>query len=52
MCGPPRSKFICLSLNKRSCIFFCLLHGSAFAVDFATLRSHFLYRQTVPKMGP
>lgn len=25
---------------------------SAHAVDFAILRSHFLYRQTVPKMGP
>ena len=31
---------------------FCLLHGSAFAVDFAILRSLFWYRQTVPKMGP
>ena len=38
-------------LNKRSCNF-CLLHGSAFAVDFAILRSHFSYRQTVSKMGP
>ena len=37
-------------LNKRSCIF--VRTGSAFAVDFATLRSHFWYRQTVPKMGP
>ena len=27
----------------------CLLHGSAFAVDFAILRSHFWNRQTVPK---
>ena len=26
-----------------------LLHGSAFAVDFAILRSHFWNRQTVPK---
>ena len=26
----------------------CLLHGSAFAVDFAILRSHFWNRQTVP----
>ena len=31
---------------------FCLLHGSAFAVDFAILRSLFWYRQTVPNMGP
>ena len=31
---------------------FCLLHGSAFAVDFAILRSLFWYRQTIPKMGP
>ena len=38
-------------LTKRVVIF-CLLHGSAFAVDFAILRSHFWYRQTVPKMGP
>ena len=38
-------------LTKRSC-HFCSLHGSAFAVDFAILRSHFWYRQTVPKMRP
>ena len=37
-------------LNKRSCNF--CSDGSAFAVDFAILRSHFWYRQTVPKMGP
>ena len=37
-------------LTKRSC-HFCLLHGLAFAVDFAILRSHFWYRQTVPKNG-
>ena len=37
-------------LNNRSCNF--CLDGSAFAVDFAILRSHFWYRQTVPKMGP
>ena len=36
-------------LNKRSCNF--LLQGSAFGVDFAILRSHFWYRQTVPKNG-
>ena len=35
-------------LTKRSC-HFCSLHGSAFAVDFAILRSDFWYRQTVPK---
>ena len=34
-------------LNKRSC-YFCL-DGSAFAVDFAILRSHFWYR---PPDGP
>ena len=33
-------------------VIFCLLHGPAFAVDFAILRSYFWYRQTVPKMGP
>ena len=33
-------------------IFCFLYHGSAFAVDFAIFRSHFWYRQTVPKMGP
>ena len=37
-------------LNNRSCNF--CLDGSAFAVDFAILPSHFWYRQTVPKMGP
>ena len=35
-------------LTKRNC-HFCLLHLSAFAVDFAILWSHFWYRQTVPK---
>ena len=39
-------------LTKCAVVIFCLLHGSAFAVDFAILRSHFWYRQTVPKMGP
>ena len=34
-------------LNKCSCNF-CLLQRSAFAVDFAILRSHFWYRLTVP----
>ena len=29
-----------------------VLHGLAFAVDFASLRSLFWYCQTVPKMGP
>ena len=38
-------------LNK-CIVILCLLQGSAFAVDFAILRSHFWYRQTVPKMGP
>ena len=33
-------------------VIFCSLHGSAFSVDFAILRSHFWYRQTVPKMRP
>ena len=42
--------FACCS-TKCSCHFF-LLHGSAFALAFAILRSHFWYRQTVPKMGP
>ena len=38
-------------LNKRSSNFlFVALVG--LAVDFAILRSHFWYRQTVPKMGP
>ena len=38
-------------LSKPNCNF-VLWQGSAFAVDFAILRSHFWYRQTVPKMGP
>ena len=39
----------CLS---KPIVILCLWQGSAFAVDFAILRSHFWYRQTVPKMGP
>ena len=39
--------YACCLLN--AVVIFCL---SAFAVDFAILRSHFWYRQTVPKMGP
>ena len=39
--------YACCLLN--AVVSFCL---SAFAVDFAILRSHFWYRQTVPKMGP
>ena len=38
-------------LSKPNCNF-VFVQGSAFAVDFAILRSHFWYRQTVPKMGP
>ena len=30
---------------------FCLLRGSAIAVDFAILLSHVWYRQTVPRIG-
>ena len=32
-------------------LIFCLLHWSAFAVDFAILRSHFLVPPDGPKMG-
>ena len=46
------SKSICWLLKLNPVVIFCLLQGSAFAVDFAILRSHFWYRQTVPKMGP
>ena len=44
------SKSICFLLRYTQ-LYFCS-DGSAFAVDFAILRSHFWYRQTVPKMGP
>ena len=41
--------FSCCSTN--AVVIFCSLHGSVFAVYFAILRSHFCYRQKVPKMG-
>ena len=49
MCGPPLfpTLYACC-LTKRSC-HFLFVAGSAFAVNFAILRSHFWYRQTVPK---
>ena len=37
--------------ERNADVIFCLLRGSAFAVDFAILRSHFWYRKTLPKMG-
>ena len=47
------SRFLCLLLKKQNVdMVFCFVLGSAHAVDFAILRSHFWYRQTVPKMGP
>ena len=42
MCGPPLLSDACCS-NKQ--LEFCLLHGSAFAVDFAILLSNFWYRR-------
>ena len=44
MCEPPLFFYMLFA-------YFCS-DGSAFAVDFAILRSRFWYRQTVPKMGP
>ena len=44
--------YMLVALKLNPVVIFCLLQGSAFAVDFAILRSHFWYRQTVPKMGP
>ena len=38
-------------LKNGRLLIFCLLQGSAFAVDFAILRSHFWYRLTVSKNG-
>ena len=49
MCGPPLFQLYILVAYINAVVIFCLLHGSAFAVDFAILRSHFWYRQTVPK---
>ena len=39
-------------LTTRSCYFFGSLHGTAFAVDFAILRSHFGTARRSQKMGP
>ena len=50
MCGPPLFQIDVL-FAQANALFFCS-DGSAFAVDFAILRSHFWYRQTVQKMGP
>ena len=52
MCGPPLFQLYMLVASLNAVVIFCLLHWSAFAVDSAILRSHFWYRQTVPKMGP
>ena len=52
MCGPPLFQIYMLVAWINAVVIFCLLQGSAFAVDFAILRSHFWYRLTVPKMGP
>ena len=52
MCGPPLFQIYMLVASINAVAIFCLLQGSAFAVDFAILRSHFWYRLTVSKMGP
>ena len=51
MCGPPLFQLYKRVAKINAVVIFCLLHRPAFAVDFAILRSHFWYRQTVPKMG-
>ena len=46
------SRFICLLLNKQNVDMVFVLRFVRPPVDFVILRSHFWYRQTVPKMGP
>ena len=49
---PPLFQLYMLVAQLNAVVIFCSLHGSAFAVDFAILRSHSWCCQTVPKMRP
>ena len=49
MCGPPLFQLYILVAYLNAIVIFCLLHGSAFAVDFAV---SFMVPPDGPKMGP